>query len=237
MQNIMKRIYMNGDLQTGECKPSYSEVPWLEITHKEINTDDRPSPCLFVTHLPYQLIPKALKNKTTKVIYVYRNPKDVAVSYYHFHKFANYLETPENFGVFLQAFLNGQELDVASSDGLSGISSGIEKKFLYFTFIPLQDLRVAVLKFINFLGRSLDNKSVDIIVECSTFKNMKSNPKSNYENAGFPTFDNSFAGFMRKGIIGDWKNHFTVAENEMFDRLFQEKMEGLPLKYSWEINN
>ncbi|XP_048452733.1 amine sulfotransferase-like [Rhincodon typus] len=239
MQNIMKHIYMNGDLQTGECKPSYSEVPWLELTHKEINTDDRPSPRLFVTHLPYQLIPKALKNKTTKVIYVYRNPKDVAVSYYHFHKFANYLETPKNFGAFLQTFLNGQvDYDSWFDHVRNWYDHRHEFNIMFQSYEEMiKDLRVAVLKFINFLGRSLDNKSVDIIVERSTFKNMKSNPKSNYENAGFPTFDNSVVGFMRKGIVGDWKNHFTVAENEMFDRLFQEKMKGVPLKYTWEIND
>ncbi|XP_067881722.1 amine sulfotransferase-like [Heterodontus francisci] len=239
MQNIMKYIYMEGDLQTGECNASYFEVPWLEIAHKEINTDDRPSPRLFVTHLPYQLIPKALKNKKTKVIYVYRNPKDVAVSFYHFHKFANYLETPENFGAFLQTFLNGQ-VDYGSwFDHIkSWYNHRYEFNILFQSYEEMiKDLRMAVLKFINFLGRSLDNKSIDIIVERATFKNMKTDPKSNYESAGFPYFDNSVAGFMRKGIVGDWKHHFTVAENEMFDRIFQEKMKDFPLKYIWEIGD
>ncbi|XP_067840811.1 amine sulfotransferase-like isoform X1 [Heptranchias perlo] len=215
MQNIMMYICMDGDLHTGESNPTYCEAPWLELSIKEINTDNRPSPRLFVTHLPYQLIPKALKNKKSKVIYVYRNPKDVAVSYYHFHKFANYLETPENLAAFLHSFLNGQvDYDSWFDHIKNWYNHRYEFNIMFQSFEEMiMDLKTAVLKFSSFLGRSLDNKSVDLIVERSTFKNMKSNPKSNYESAGFPNFDKSVAEFMRKDTAdifsGDmvWNGH------------------------------
>lgn len=41
-----------------------------------------------------------------------RNPKDVLVSYFHFHKVANMLETPKDFDDFFEKFLRG--------DGKSG---------------------------------------------------------------------------------------------------------------------
>lgn len=42
-----------------------------------------------------------------QVIYVARNPKDVLVSYYHFHKYATMLQTPKNFTEFFENFMEG----------------------------------------------------------------------------------------------------------------------------------
>lgn len=37
------------------------------------------------------------------------------------------------------------------------------------------------------------------------------------------------------GISGDWKNHFTVAQNERFNRHYEEQMKGLALRFRMEI--
>lgn len=42
-----------------------------------------------------------------QVIYVSRNPKDVAVSFYHFHKLATFLPEFSTFEEFLHHFLEG----------------------------------------------------------------------------------------------------------------------------------
>lgn len=42
-----------------------------------------PSPRVIKTHLPLSLLPRSVAEVGAKVIYVGRNPKDVAVSYYY----------------------------------------------------------------------------------------------------------------------------------------------------------
>ncbi|KAI4542867.1 hypothetical protein MG293_006993 [Ovis ammon polii] len=50
----------------------------------------------------------------------------------------------------------------------------------------------------------------------------------------------SFQDFVEKfmngeGIVGDWKNYFTVALNEKFDKHYEEQMKGSTLKFRTEI--
>ncbi len=36
------------------------------------------------------------------------------------------------------------------------------------------------------------------------------------------------------GVVGDWKNYFTVNQNEIFDSLYSYKMKGSDLDYDFE---
>ena len=37
------------------------------------------------------------------------------------------------------------------------------------------------------------------------------------------------------GVCGDWKNHFTLAQSEAFDRAYREQMRGLPT-FPWDVD-
>ena len=60
-------------------------VPFIEMGLSKTLLEQMPSPRTFMTHYQLELLPDSL-NKKAKVVYVARNPKDVLVSLYYFHK-------------------------------------------------------------------------------------------------------------------------------------------------------
>lgn len=168
-----------------------------------------------------------------------RNPKDVLVSYYHFHKYAAMLETPKDFNDFFEKFMEGKVFGNCWFEHIkTWYANRDNMNFLYITYEEMiKDLRSVVERMCRFLGKDLTEEQMASVVEHSTFRTMKQNPQANYKTMPDSLLDHNKGTFMRKGTIGDWKNHFTVAQSERFDSVFQEKMRDLPLSFTWDINS
>uniref|UniRef100_A0A674BWR5 Sulfotransferase n=1 Tax=Salmo trutta TaxID=8032 RepID=A0A674BWR5_SALTR len=61
------------------------------------------------------------------------------------------------------------------------------------------------------------------------FENMKKNSFVNYFTS--LAMDFKISPFMRKGKVGDWKNHFTVAQSEQFDEDYKKKMKNITVQF------
>ncbi|XP_053719162.1 amine sulfotransferase-like [Synchiropus splendidus] len=231
-QQIVISIH-NFDGEKKEYANNSEEMPWLEHMANWESYSTRPSPRFFSSHLTPALMPPGLKEKKAKMIYVMRNPKDVVVSFYHFHKIRPNLETPQNFDQFLEDFLEG---NVFCSSWFDHIRAWQQEKDNYNILMlsyedMVLDLETAVRKISKFLGRKLSDAQIQQVVHKSTFKNMKKDERANYK---FLPEKIITGDFMRKGKIGDWKNTFTVAQSERVDRLLQERLSDVPLKIIWE---
>uniref|UniRef100_A0A8D0C248 Sulfotransferase n=3 Tax=Salvator merianae TaxID=96440 RepID=A0A8D0C248_SALMN len=237
-QNILSLIYHEGHRNETEKIDLLDRVPWLEYNIRHMDYERRPSPRLFATHMPYYLVPKELRNKRGKVIYVLRNPKDVLVSYYHFSKISFILEDEEDFGKCMEEFLTGKGKPCPWVDHVEGwYKHRDDFNILFLMFEDMKrDLRSSVVKICNFLGRRLTEGEIDDVVEKATFNKMKADPRANYEFLNSDQLDLSKGHFLRKGTVGDWKNIMTVGQNERFDSVFKEKMEKLPFKFCWDLN-
>jgi len=88
VQEIVWQIHNEGAISSESI---LKRVPFLErATNEKFPLPDLKtlsSPRLIKSHLPYNHTPKsASKDARCKYIYIARNPKDVAVSYFHFVK-------------------------------------------------------------------------------------------------------------------------------------------------------
>ncbi|XP_059196201.1 amine sulfotransferase-like [Centropristis striata] len=239
MQQILLLLEAKGDLTTINHLNNHSNadlIPWIEVNGNRQMFITAPSPRLRVTHLQLHFMPSALSQKG-KVIYVARNPKDVLVSYFYFHKLANMLETPKDFNDFFEKFIRG---DVFGGSWFEHVKTWYSHKndmdMLFITYEEMiKDLQSAVERISLFLGKELTDEQLANVVKHSTFNNMKKIPQANYEQVPGDLLSHHQGTFMRKGTVGDWKNHFTAAQNERFDKVFHREMENFPLAFNWDI--
>ncbi|XP_061571553.1 zinc finger-containing ubiquitin peptidase 1-like [Cololabis saira] len=193
-------------------------------------------------HQQYQLVAvesTVLSAEEKQVIYVARNPKDVLVSYYHFHKVANMLETPKSFDDFFEKFLRGEVFGCSWFEHIKNwYSHKDEMNMLVIMYEEMiQDLRSAIKRISMFLGKELTEEQLASMVKHSTFSTMRKNPQANYEQVSGELLSHHLGRFMRKGTVGDWKNHFSVAQNQRFDQLFQREMKEFPLSFIWDMKD
>ena len=90
------------------------------------------------------------------------------------------------------------------------------------------DLNKCIKTIASFLGHDLSVEEIVKISEQCTFTAMKKN------NAVNKTSSKVFGDqFIRKGIVGDWKNYFTADQSARMDKLVEEKITGIGLEYDY----
>ncbi|XP_006160256.1 sulfotransferase family cytosolic 2B member 1 [Tupaia chinensis] len=236
MIEILCLILKDGDPSWIRSVPIWERAPWCETIMGAFSLPDQPRPRLMSSHLPIQLFTKAFFTSKAKAIYLGRNPRDVVVSLYHYSKIAGQLKDPGTPDQFLQDFLKGEVQFGSWFDHIKGwIRMQGKENFLFITYEELQqDLHGSVQRICEFLGRPLGEEALGSVVAHSAFGAMKANTMSNYTLLPPSLLDHRQGAFLRKGVCGDWKNHFTVAQSEAFDRVYQEQMQGQPA-FPWDI--
>ncbi|XP_022104123.1 sulfotransferase 1C2-like [Acanthaster planci] len=205
---------------------------WKNMPPPHKIAEEMPSPRVLKSHFPGQLLPPQLWEKKVKIIYIIRNPKDVLVSYYYFEKMFDPQRKEQSFGELLERANSGNIMyGVWWCHYLYFWKRRHEPNILLLRYEDLKkDLRGNVERISLFLGKNLPAKKLDEITEHCKFANMKANPMANHDVL-YPESTKSGRSFMRKGKVGGWKEHFTVAQNEAMDALIKEKLHGTGLTF------
>ena len=199
-----------------------------------------PSPRVFFDHAPYGMMPGGLPNASpAKYIYVARNPKDAMVSYYYHHLSGKRLfDFSGTWDVFFSLFLTGK---ICFGSWFEHVLEWWKHKDdPNVLFLKYEDMKKdhpgAVRAIAEFIGCDLKPDVVNKIVKESTIDRMKANPNTNFSWVS-PTMYaiKEINPFVRKGIVGDWKNHFTAEQSAKFDAVYQEKMKGTGLNFDYTL--
>ncbi|KAF7659529.1 hypothetical protein LDENG_00296070 [Lucifuga dentata] len=231
-QEIVDLLLHNGDAEACKRAPTPIRSPFLEICSPspipsglELLAKMDP-PRMIKTHLPFQLVPPGFWESKCKVIYVARNAKDNVVSYYHFDTMNLTQPEPGPWEGYIHKFMTGQLSWGSWYDHVKGYWEEREKRNILYLFFEdmKENPRREVERIMRYLDLSISDDVIDHIVELTSFKSMKENPMANYSCIPNNVFDQSVSLFMRKGEVGDWKNHFSPEQSKMFDEDYEKQM-------------
>ncbi|XP_007445431.1 sulfotransferase 1 family member D1-like, partial [Python bivittatus] len=141
VSEIVDMIYKEGSLEKCSVEPIYMRVPFLEFAVPDVPTGiellkKAPRPCLIKTHLPVQMLPKSFWEKNCKIIYVARNAKDVAVSFYYFYKMAKVHPEPGTWEEFLEKFMDGNGKWIVNPSKALSLLSMIMSRWVHLILLP-----------------------------------------------------------------------------------------------------
>ncbi|XP_065109599.1 sulfotransferase 2B1-like isoform X2 [Paramisgurnus dabryanus] len=234
-QEIVPLIMSEGDFTPVLTVPNWDRVPWLEERGAlALNLEQRPSPRIFATHLHHRMMNESFFKIKPRVIYVLRNPKDVFTSAFHYYGIATFMVKPGTQDEFMEKFLDGKVMFGSWFDHVKGWLNAEEPILHLFYEEMIADLKGSVEKIAKFLGKSLSQEVIEKIADHCVFKNMKQNKMSNFSMVPEEIMDQKKSAFLRKGVAGDWKNHFTEAREQRFNAVYKDKMKDVKFKFMWD---
>jgi len=86
---------------------------------------------------------------------------------------------------------------------------------MFFWYEELKEDQMAMIKKIRtFLGLNISDEKIEQLNEFLKFENFSKVSMNNKKN---PNWHQGRGQFLRKGLVGDWHNHFTPSLNQEFD--------------------
>ncbi|XP_018414625.1 PREDICTED: sulfotransferase 1C1-like isoform X1 [Nanorana parkeri] len=241
-QEIVDLILIQGDVEKSMRAPCFLKVPFLDLNAKPLPSgveaaNAMPSPRLLKTHMPIKLLPPSFLEKNPKVIYVARNAKDCMVSYYYFQKMNKGLPDPGTWNEYFSTKKTEKVPWGSWFDHVIGWWNAKDKHRILYVFFEdmVEEPKREIKKILQFLEKDVSEEVFEKILHHTSFEIMKDNPMTNYSVLPPEVMDQSVSKFMRKGKVGDWKNHFSVSQNILFNEEYKKKMEESGLTFRDEL--
>ena len=189
------------------------------------------SPRILKSHMPYQMALGGEPHRNPcKYVYIARNPKDVAVSYYYFERgkswSGGYSGPWEH---WLKMFMEGT---VQRGDWFDHVLSWWHaSRAANIHFLKYEDLcrdfEKQAEQLARFLGCAISAEILQQVHSKTAFQTMSTTAFSNMEEI------REFGGFFRRGEIGSWRDEFTPSQSDAFDELCARRLRGTGLEFDF----
>lgn len=214
MQHIMHVLRSNGDTSFGHIN---EVAPWFERSlslgrMRARDFDAMPSPRIFKSHLPRRWLPRG-----ARYVYVQRDGRDVAVSYFHFYR--SHLGFTGDFDEFFSRFLTGSLQYGSWFKHVAGWHAYThDRTQLIVDYERLRhDLPSEMARIGSFCGTPLDAESLTRLASLCDFNFMREHEQKFDHAAGEPGAQaRQHGAFIRRGRSGDHQSELTAEHRRRF---------------------
>ncbi|KAL8225280.1 hypothetical protein R6Q57_017837 [Mikania cordata] len=211
-------------------------IPFLERDLDQIEKNHKNS-CfpLVGTHIPYTCLPKSVSASNCKIVYIYRDAKDVLVSYYNFVR--GIYKVPEEDAPFEEAFdefCEGVSSYGSYWDHILGYWRASQERPGRVLFLKYEDMKrnatrdmKRLAEFIGYPFSVAEESAgaIENIIKLCSFENLSKlevNKSGSYNPEDATKIETRT--YFRKGKVGDWENYFTHEMKQKIDILMDEKL-------------
>jgi hypothetical protein len=227
MQMILYQLTTDGNM---DFRHINEYCPWLESSSRCADGfEGRPSPRLFKSHLSYRQIPKG----PCKYVYIAREGKDVAVSYFHF--FRSHFGCRGTFDEFFDLFMQGKVKGGSWFEHVRGWwqhRNDANVLFLRYEDL-LHDLEGCLRRIIAFCDLEVEPARFPTILERCSFAFMKAHEsKFDYQLGVLWEQGVQCNAFIRQGRAGAWKGTLSPQQAARFNRTFRSQLGGRGIDFA-----
>ncbi|MEM7533999.1 MAG: sulfotransferase domain-containing protein [Chloroflexota bacterium] len=230
-------LLSNGDETDAQ---GFSEtIPFLDPIGDELATliafEQRQSPRYFCSHRRLSLMPgydAHTDRLSGRYIYVVRNPKDCAVSYYHFSKKSWLIEYTGTWDHYCELFFAGLVPWGSYFDHVSEWWQASQRfdNILFIHYEEMKrDLASVVTRLADWLDIDATPQVIERVLDGADFGKMGNNPQTNMHEFYNKSDTTNGSPHMRKGTVGDWRNYFTEEQSARFDEMAQDRLASIGL--------
>jgi peroxiredoxin len=214
LQMILYQLTTDGNMDFPHIA---QHCPWFERSmHSGCGFENRSSPRIFKSHLPYRQIPKG----PGRYIYVVRDGRDVAVSYYNLYR--NYNQYEGTFEDFFKLFIRGK---VHYGSWFEHVEAWRKHRHdlnvLFLSYEELsRDLEGCIRRIIAFCHFDVAPEKLPRILERCSFAFMKQH-EAKFDPALEMLWEGGtqLNGFLRVGRAGEGVRELSKAQRTRFEQV------------------